>query len=49
MYVDAASLARMQFAFTALYHYLRSFRLSVGLGLIVAIMTTKAYKSHDAR
>lgn len=47
MYVDAASLARMQFAFTALYHYL-FVPLSIGLGLIVAIMTTKAYKSHDA-
>ena len=45
--MDAASLARMQFAFTALYHYL-FVPLSIGLGLIVAIMTTKAYKSHDA-
>ena len=46
--MDAArSLARMQFAITALYHYL-FVPLDHGLGLIVAIMTTKAYKSHDA-
>ena len=46
--MDAAMLARIQFAFTVLYHYL-FVPISVGLGLIVAIMVTRAYRSHDAR
>ena len=45
--MDAASLARMQFAFTAIYHYL-FVPLSIGLGLIVALMQTKAYRTGDA-
>ena len=46
--MDAALLARIQFAFTVLYHYL-FVPISVGLGLIVAIMVTRAHRSGDAR
>ena len=46
--MDASALARMQFAFTVLYHYL-FVPLSVGIGLIVAIMVTRAYRTRDAR
>ena len=46
--MDAALLARIQFAFTVLYHYL-FVPISVGLGLIVAIMVTRAYRTRDAR
>ena len=46
--MDATLLARIQFAFTVLYHYL-FVPISVGLGLIVAIMVTRAYRSRDAR
>lgn len=46
--MDASALARMQFAFTVLYHYL-FVPLSVGIGLIVAIMVTRAHRTRDAR
>ena len=46
--MDATLLARIQFAFTVLYHYL-FVPISVGLGLIVAIMVTRAYRSGDVR
>jgi len=46
---DQVFLARLQFAGTAIYHYL-FVPLSVGIGLILAILMTKAYRSgneHD--
>lgn len=45
--MDAVLLARIQFAATALYHYL-FVPLSVGFGLVLAILLTKAYRSGDA-
>ena len=44
--MDAVLLARIQFAATALYHYL-FVPLSVGFGLVLAVLLTKAYKSGD--
>lgn len=41
---DPVTLARIQFAFTAMYHFLLV-PISVGLGLIVAIYETRYYKS----
>ena len=41
---DPVILARMQFAFTAMYHFLLV-PVSIGLGLIMAIYETRAYKS----
>ncbi len=41
---DPVVLARIQFAFTAMYHFLLV-PVSIGLGLIVAIYSTRAYKS----
>ncbi|WP_251197834.1 cytochrome ubiquinol oxidase subunit I [Anaerotardibacter muris] len=41
---DPVFLARMQFAFTAMYHFLLV-PISIGLGLIVAIYETRAYRS----
>lgn len=41
---DPVILARIQFAFTAMYHFLLV-PISVGLGLIVAIYETRYYKS----
>ncbi|MDO4183125.1 MAG: cytochrome ubiquinol oxidase subunit I [Coriobacteriia bacterium] len=41
---DAVFLDRLQFAGTAIYHYL-FVPLSIGFGLILAILMTKAYKS----
>lgn len=41
---DPVILARIQFAFTAMYHFLLV-PVSIGLGLIVAIYETRAYKS----
>lgn len=41
---DPVILARIQFAFTAMYHFLLV-PISIGLGLIVAIYETRAYKS----
>lgn len=46
--MDAATLARIQFAFTVLYHYL-FVPISVGLGLIVSVMGTRAYRSRDPK
>ena len=45
--MDAVFLARLQFAATAFYHYL-FVPLSVGFGLILAILLTKAYRTGDA-
>jgi cytochrome d ubiquinol oxidase subunit I len=42
--MDAVLLSRIQFAATALYHYL-FVPLSVGIGLVLAILLTRAYKS----
>lgn len=44
---DAVFLARLQFAATAAYHYL-FVPLSIGFGLILAILMTKAYRTKDA-
>ncbi len=44
--LDAATLARIQFAATALFHFL-FVPLSIGFGLILAILETKAYRSRD--
>ncbi len=41
---DPVILARIQFAFTAMYHFLLV-PISIGLGLIVAIYETRYYKS----
>lgn len=46
--MDALLLARIQFAATALYHYL-FVPLSVGFGLVLAVLMTKAYRSRDPR
>ena len=46
--MDAVLLGRIQFAFTALYHYL-FVPLSVGFGLVLAILLTKAYKTKDPK
>ena len=46
--MDALLLARLQFAATALYHYL-FVPLSVGFGLVLAVLMTKAYRSRDPR
>ena len=43
---DPVLLARIQFALTAMYHYV-FVPLSIGLGLIVAIFETKYYRSHS--
>lgn len=40
---DPVLLARIQFALTAMYHYV-FVPLSIGLGLIVAIFETKYYR-----
>lgn len=45
--LDAVTLARIQFAATALFHFL-FVPLSVGFGLILAILETKAYRTRDA-
>lgn len=44
---DPALLARVQFALTAMYHFI-FVPLSIGLGLIVAIFETKHYRSGKA-
>ena len=44
--MDAVLLARIQFAATALYHYL-FVPLSIGFGLVLAVLLTKAYRSKD--
>ncbi|MBR5260488.1 MAG: cytochrome ubiquinol oxidase subunit I [Eggerthellaceae bacterium] len=41
---DVTLLSRLQFAFTAVFHYF-FVPLSIGLGLILAIFETKAYRS----
>ena len=41
---DVTLLSRLQFAFTAMFHYF-FVPLSIGLGLILAIFETKAYRS----
>lgn len=43
---DAATLARIQFAATVLFHFL-FVPLSIGFGLILAVLQTKAYRSRD--
>lgn len=43
---DVVMLDRVQFAATALYHFL-FVPLSVGFGLVLAILQTKAYKTRD--
>ena len=40
---DPVILARIQFAFTAMYHFLLV-PVSIGLGLIMAIYATRAYR-----
>ena len=42
---DPVLLARIQFALTAMYHFV-FVPLSIGLGLIVAIFETKHYRSN---
>ena len=46
-FLDAALLARIQFAVTVAYHFI-FVPLSIGIGLIMAIFVTKAYRSKDA-
>lgn len=46
--MDAVFLSRLQFALTVSYHYL-FVPLSVGLGLIVALTQTHAYKTGDPK
>lgn len=46
--MDAVLLARIQFAATALYHYL-FVPLSVGFGLVLAVLMTRAYKTRDPK
>ena len=46
--MDAVFLARLQFAATAVYHYL-FVPLSVGFGLVLAILLTKAYRTRDPK
>jgi cytochrome d ubiquinol oxidase subunit I len=41
-------LARIQFAATALYHYL-FVPLSIGFGLVLAVLMTKAYRTKDPK
>ena len=41
---DVIALSRFQFAFTVAYHFI-FVPLSIGLGLIVAILETKYYRS----
>lgn len=43
---DVVMLDRVQFAATALYHFL-FVPLSIGFGLVLAILQTKAYKTRD--
>ena len=45
--LDAALLARIQFAVTVAYHFI-FVPLSIGIGLIMAIFVTKAFRSKDA-
>ena len=45
--MDAVVLAKLQFAFTVMYHFF-FVPLSVGLGLIVVLLERKYYKSGDA-
>ena len=44
---DATFLARLQFAGTAIYHYM-FVPLSIGFGMILVILQTRAYKTKDA-
>ena len=45
--LDAALLARIQFAVTVAYHFI-FVPLSIGIGLIMAIFVTKAFRSKNA-
>ncbi len=45
---DAVLLNRIQFAATAIYHFM-FVPLSIGFGVILAILMTRAYRSGDAR
>ncbi len=45
--LDPVLLARIQFAITVAYHFI-FVPLSIGIGLIMAIFVTKAYRSRDA-
>ena len=45
---DAVVLNRLQFAATAIYHFM-FVPLSIGFGVILAILMTRAYRSGDAR
>ncbi len=45
--LDPVLLARVQFALTVAYHFI-FVPLSIGIGLIMAIFVTKAYRSKDA-
>ena len=46
--MDIVDLSRLQFAFTAAYHYL-FVPLSIGVGLIMAIFQTKAHKTKSPK
>ena len=46
--LDATFLARIQFAATCIFHYL-FVPLSVGFGMVLAILFTKAYRSKDPK
>ena len=44
--MDALLMSRIQFASTAVYHYL-FVPLSIGFGLVLALLVTRAYRSQD--
>lgn len=44
--MDQVLLSRVQFAFTAGYHFI-FVPITIGIGLIMAILVTRAYRSHD--
>ena len=48
IFADVALLSRIQFALTVAYHFI-FVPLSIGLGLILAICATRAYRSRDPR
>lgn len=48
LFTDAVFLARLQFAATAMFHFLYV-PLSIGLGLITAIAATRAHRSRDPK
>lgn len=46
LFTDQVLLSRIQFAFTAGYHFI-FVPITIGIGLLMAIFVTRAYRSHD--